>query len=351
MNALQANHSARGPRPRLGSRHGSVLIIVVCALIALQLAVVGVVYLGARDQEVLVLRLQSSRAKYAADSGMNMALKELYDNVDLDGDGGIGTISNNGNAGNDPTISNAQVTVVPVAASTGQKFSVQGRSGTSRCWYELWVQSVAASIEGFESYNVGAALNNIGGWAGWDSNSGAVGYATNVRARTGVMCQDIISTSDSVHQYTPTSGRWTYTAWQYIPSTATGSDTYFILMNTYVVGGAKSWSTQIHFNLTNNKLYDDAVGGVTGVKLPIVFNQWVPIVADIDLDVGTQTVTYNGTLLFSASWNRSGGVRSIAAVDLDGSTIDHVYYDDIQLAPFGGSRPKVVQWMEVAPTP
>ena len=79
-------------------------------------------------------------------------------------------------------------------------------------------------------------------------------------SRTGVKSQDIRATTDSVHLYTQTSGHWLYTVWQYIPSNVTGSDTYFILMNTYAAGGSKSWSTQIHFVFSNNTVADNMLG-------------------------------------------------------------------------------------------
>ena len=75
--------------------------------------------------------------------------------------------------------------MVPVAAASGQQFSVQARCGNASRAGELWVQGSgsAAPIEGFESYAVGVALNNVGGWVPWDSNPGAVGYASNTYAR------------------------------------------------------------------------------------------------------------------------------------------------------------------------
>lgn len=353
MSGMSATrYNVQTPPPPGASERGSVLISVIITLIMLQIVVMGMVVLASRDSSLSKLRLENAQAEAAAIAGADMALKEIYDNVDLDGDGGIGTISNDGNAANDPTVNFAQVTVVPLAAPSGQRFGVQARAGSTRVWYELSVDQASAPIEGFESYAVGLALNNVGGWAPWDGSASAVGYASNTRARSGAMSQDIRSTSDSVKTYTPTSGTWTYTAWQFIPTAATGAGTYIILMNKYVSGGAKSWSTQIHFNLSTNKCYDDLTGSVTGSQVAIVRNQWIKIQIDIDLNAGWQTVKYNGSTLFSASWNRSGGVKAFAAVDLYGSSVDHVYYDDLQLAASGaGTSTKVLSWTAVQPTP
>ncbi len=268
------------------------LISVIITLIMLQIVVMGMVVLASRDSSLSKLRLENAQAEAAAIAGADMALKEIYDNVDLDGDGGIGTISNDGNAANDPTVNFGEDDLA--WPPSGQRFGVQARAGSTRVWYELSVDQASAPIEGFESYAVGLALNNVGGWAPWDGSASAVGYASNTRARSGAMSQDIRSTSDSVKTYTPTSGTWTYTAWQFIPTAATGAGTYIILMNKYVSGGAKSWSTQIHFNLSTNKCYDDLTGSVTGSQVAIVRNQWIKIQIDIDLNAGWQTVKYNG---------------------------------------------------------
>lgn len=340
-----ASRTGRG-----STRAGTVLIAVVCALVALQLVVVGVAVLGARESDLSVVRLQQTRAQYAADAGANMALNEIYANADLDLDGSIGTISNDTVSTNDPTLNQAQVTVVPVAAASGRKFRVQARCGNARCGRELWVDTAAAWKDGFEFYTSGQALNNVGGWVPWDSVPSAVGYASKTVSRMGFISQDIRSGSDSVRTYTATSGKWVYTAWQYIPAAAKG-ETYFILMNTYKSGGSKGWSTQIRFDLGANKLYDNMSGGVTGNQLTIVRDQWVPLVVNIDLDAGTQRVTYNGSLLFSASWNRQGGARAFAAVDLYGAGTSNIYYDDMSLVRAGVTSTALLQWSGVAATP
>ncbi len=98
------------------SHRGTVLIAVVMALIVLQLVVVGVVYLGSREQSLTAFRLEASKAQYAAEAGMNMALREIYNSADEDGDGGIGSISNDGNSANDPQVNGASIVVTVATA-------------------------------------------------------------------------------------------------------------------------------------------------------------------------------------------------------------------------------------------
>jgi hypothetical protein len=103
--------AATPPRPRHAARRGSVIVAIIVALVMLQLVVVGVVMLGSREQNLTILRLEASKAQYAAEAGMNMALREVYDNADEDGDGVVGSISNDGNSGNDPTVNGASIVV------------------------------------------------------------------------------------------------------------------------------------------------------------------------------------------------------------------------------------------------
>ncbi len=54
---------------------------------------------------------QSTQALYAADAGIEMALKEYVDGTDHDGDGTIGGISSDGVDGNNPAIGGVTVAV------------------------------------------------------------------------------------------------------------------------------------------------------------------------------------------------------------------------------------------------
>ncbi len=128
-------HTRGHPRlqPSGPARRGSILVAIVMALVVLQVVVVGVVLMGAREQSLTTLRLEASKAQYAAEAGMNMALRELYDSADEDGDGGIGSISDDGNSGNDPTVNGASIVVtVSVSGTTTTLTSTARTSNTKR---------------------------------------------------------------------------------------------------------------------------------------------------------------------------------------------------------------------------
>lgn len=127
---LESKSNAKGRR-----RRGAVGIGSVVALVFLQLLLVGGIVTGARDQGQSVQRLNTMRAFYAAEGAMNMAIREMVNNADEDGDGTIGSISNDGNSANDPVIGTSQVYVVKSASGT--VFALTSRARCDQCRRQL----------------------------------------------------------------------------------------------------------------------------------------------------------------------------------------------------------------------
>ena len=123
--------------PGSARQRGAAAIAMVVILVIVDLIIVGMVIGGGRDHDLTVKRMDTVRAFYAAEAGMNMSLREVMEESDEDLDDLIGTISNDqpvDNA-NDPTFGNAAVVVtaaidVPTAGKT--TLSSQGRSGEAR---------------------------------------------------------------------------------------------------------------------------------------------------------------------------------------------------------------------------
>jgi hypothetical protein len=113
-------------------RRGAVAVAAVAAMVVLGLAIVGFVVATATDAGVTVNRADAMRAFYAADGGMNMAFRELMTNADCDGDGTIGTISNDGDPNDDPTIGGGRVSVSATISGANYLLTSNGRSGTAR---------------------------------------------------------------------------------------------------------------------------------------------------------------------------------------------------------------------------
>jgi hypothetical protein len=200
------------------------------------------------------------------------------------------------------------------------------------------VASAEDFAEDFDAYPTGTSMHGVNGWKGWDNNPAATAFTTDVQALSGPNSVAISPTSDLVHEFTgATSGEWHVTAYQYIPSSLSGPQ-YLLLLNTYNDGGPYNWSTQLRFQ--------DGVVTNDGdmATFPILFDEWVEIRVEINLDLDTQTIYYAGSLLSQTSWTEGisgGGVLNIGAIDLYSAGATDIYYDDILLEEQGGPTPVV----------
>jgi hypothetical protein len=97
---------------------------MVVAMLLMGLIMIGMVMNGARDQDLTVQRMSTLRSFYATEAGLNMGIRELVVQVDADGDGVIGSISNDGNSSNNPMFSGAGVFVT--ASQNGSQWTLIG---------------------------------------------------------------------------------------------------------------------------------------------------------------------------------------------------------------------------------
>lgn len=193
------------------------------------------------------------------------------------------------------------------------------------------VLAQGAWAEDFDSYALGSQLHGSGGWKGWNNNPAFGALVSDVEARSSPHSVAILGSSDLVHEYSGhTSGQWVYTAWQYIPSSYTGQG-YFILLNTYNDGGAKSWSVQVYFRGSSDIVHSD----FDGSQLALIRGRWVEIRIEIDLDADRQTFYYDDQVLYQDKvWSTGvsgSGATTIEAVDLYAGGSSTIYYDDLSL--------------------
>ena len=187
--------------------------------------------------------------------------------------------------------------------------------------------------DNFDSYATDLLLQGVGGWKGWANDPAAAGYTRDEQARSVPNSIEIVNFTDAVHEYAgAASGTWHFTAWQYIPTGATG-ESYFILLNQYDDAGAtNNWSTQVNINMDQELVV--AEGEAAGATLPMIRDEWVEIRVEIDLDADVQRFYYGGDLLYECTWTEGlsgGGILNIAAMDLWGNGASAVYYDDMSL--------------------
>lgn len=195
--------------------------------------------------------------------------------------------------------------------------------------------ALAQWSDNFDSYATGS-INGQGGWKGWDGAPSAAGSVSTEFSLTLPNSQQIGGAADSVHEYTGvTSGKWTYTAQQYIPSSFTSGSTYFILMNKYTDGGPHTgpdnWSVELQFLGDTGLIVDDFR---PGGPIPFVRDQWAEIRIELDLTLNTISQFYNGALISAGTWtNGPTSAMSLAAVDLFANGTTNVYYDNMSLIP------------------
>ncbi len=181
--------------------------------------------------------------------------------------------------------------------------------------------------EGFETYAAGISVHGQGGWKGWDNVAAAGAPVSNRTAHGGRNSIEILGSSDLVHEFRLTGGKWVVTAYQYIPTGAKGT-TYFILLNTYTDGGPYDWSVQTEYDMTAGTVTPAA--GATGSQARILYDQWVQIRLVIDLTANTFEESYNGTKIAAGPWD-SNAHGTLQAIDLFGDGASSVYYDDLTI--------------------
>jgi hypothetical protein len=159
---------------------------------------------------------------------------------------------------------------------------------------------------------------------------------------------EIATTSDLVHPYSGfTSGKYIYTAWQYIPSGMSGL-TYFLIQNTYNHGGPYNWSVQTVFDSADGLVKGWYGSGTQIIGPAYKVDEWVKLTVFIDLDADWAQFYY-GDYMFDDpsvadhpvygggySWTLGifgggGGVLEIGAVDLFANGATAVYYDDLSI--------------------
>jgi Tfp pilus assembly protein PilX len=113
------------------NRRGSVGLSVLLLMLLLDLILVGAVVAGARELDLDRERVDGARAQYAADAAMNIAMREVYTATDEDGDGGVGTVSNDGNEGDDPALGAARFSAARTAGSPSV-ITASARCGDAR---------------------------------------------------------------------------------------------------------------------------------------------------------------------------------------------------------------------------
>jgi len=198
--------------------------------------------------------------------------------------------------------------------------------------------------DNFDSYENETGMHGQGGWKGWDNDPSFDAFVSDVQSHSAPHSVDIAADADLLHELDEfTLGKWTFTAWQYIPSdfssgggTPFPPGTYLLLLNTYNDGGPYNWSVQMVFDSNDGMLKVSYGNGHDTIDVPYVTDRWVKIQIDIDLDNDWTHVYYDDIRFEPYSWTggiygEGGGAPDVRAVDLFANGSTSVYYDDFSL--------------------
>jgi hypothetical protein len=193
----------------------------------------------------------------------------------------------------------------------------------------------------FSAYTLGQFLDGDptdGGWKGWDNDPTWGAFVVDTYELSVPHSVEVVADVDLVHEFSGlTTGTYTFTAWQYIPGNMVGLS-YFILLSDYQDGAGQNnkWAVQMRFD-ADQGLVESEFDGMT---LWIIYDTWVEIRCEIDLDNDWLEMYYDGALLHGKNWtagpnNGGDGILNIGAVDLFANGATAVYYDDISLVGEG----------------
>ena len=196
----------------------------------------------------------------------------------------------------------------------------------------------------FDSYLHGSGITGQGTppWELWDAGGGAAldGTVDNTTATSSP--NSLLATDaevDVVQIFDITSGQWQLTVQTYIDTSVAFDNGFVIMLNQferpYAGCGTCNWSLQIVLDPFALTVESQFGGEIT----PLLPDQWVELVADIDLDADTLDVYYGGTqFVFGAIWSENTGAAGmpwIQAIDLYSQT-PGMRWDDVSLQPVGG---------------
>jgi hypothetical protein len=186
-------------------------------------------------------------------------------------------------------------------------------------------------FEDFDSYGTGQNMHGTGGWQGWDNDAGATAFTTDDQFLSGPNSLDVAGPTDIVQTFTSvTDGAWFLRTMVFVPSSMQDTS-WFILLNSFTHGDptGRNWSSQVQFDGVAGTV-NDADGGGTSTPVPLITDEWVELLFEIDLNNDTFEASYNGTPFVSGPWSQ-GGQTSIEAIDLFADGAPSVFYDDMSL--------------------
>ncbi len=145
LRSHSSNRHSHGGSPS-SRRPGVAILAFVVALLVIGTFALWLFQLTAATATSALTHYYSTGIFYAAESGLELSLRELTQDGDIDSDGTIGTISDNGNDADDPALAGGSVWVTEVAA-TPPLYQSTGRSVQTVAPWSGYRRIVEARVE------------------------------------------------------------------------------------------------------------------------------------------------------------------------------------------------------------
>jgi len=120
-------------------RRGVVLLVVLLLLLILATTSITYVALVGASQDATIQQWHALQAVYAAEAGLEMAMQELAQSADLDSDGTVGGISDDGNVLNNPSVGVGTVEVSYVEGAS-KVLTATGRASQAERVVQMTLQ-------------------------------------------------------------------------------------------------------------------------------------------------------------------------------------------------------------------
>ena len=226
------------------------------------------------------------------------------------------------------------------------------------CIYPWEPCDIVQWSETFENYNPSNIDPQSNDWIGWENANSGVDITDNFAFSSdqSILVEqgdDLVHVFDGIN-----AGSGEVIFWMYIPSTG-GAGAYYNILHEY--NGTNSiWAHQILFASAESgeqSVLDAA--GYAAVSFDAIYDTWVEVRQEIDLDSDNTTLYYNGEELYSWQFSQDAGgeqqLNILDAINFYGfcagaGCTGLAYYDNIELCGdfkvevFGCTDPEAVNY-------
>ena len=184
-------------------------------------------------------------------------------------------------------------------------------------------------------------------WFGWDNmNSGADVIVPGFYNSS----QSILISEDDdlVHEFSGiNSGSGELILYMMIPS-SDNSGAYFNVLHDYD-GANSNWAYEVYF-ASNQSGEPSYLAADTNVEFDAIYDQWIEIRQEIDIDNDNISFYYNDVFIHSWAWSEGStpGSSVLGAIDLYGACIgsgceSRAWYDNIELCGFETTNSEITE--------